>query len=105
MSVVSKLNNLSPSMRRMVLVGGSIAVVLIVSWVIGSMTEKKASKAMRAEKPEVTVVAPTRATGVEQFVAKMGVMERNQDELSRKVEKMLDSMEKHQSGTKKDDPG
>ena len=93
MSIVRTFNNLAPNKKRNVLVGAAIALVFGVSWMLTSMTERKASKIPRAEKPEVTVVAPARTTGVEQFSAKLGVLEKSQDELKSRIERLLKQQE------------
>ena len=93
MSFAAKFNNLSPATRRVTLVAGALTIVLGVSWLLTSMTERKASRSPRAEKPEVTVVAPARTTGVEQFSAKMNVMEKNQEALTARLERVLKDLE------------
>lgn len=85
MSIAQSFNNLHPGTKRNVLVAASIALVIGVSWLLTSMTERKASKHPRADKPEVTVVAPARTTGVEQFSAKLGLLEKAQEELRSKM--------------------
>ena len=93
MSFAAKFNNLSPATRRVTLVAGALTIVLGVSWLLTSMTERKASRSPRAEKPEVTVVAPARTTGVEQFSAKMNVMEKNQEALTARLERVMKDLE------------
>lgn len=93
MSIVRTFNNLAPNKKRNVLIATAIALVFGVSWMLTSMTERKASKTPRAEKPEVTVVAPARTTGVEQFSAKLGVLEKSQDELKSRIERLLKQQE------------
>jgi conjugal transfer pilus assembly protein TraB len=85
MSIVQSFNNLTPSAKRGVMVVGALTLVFGVSWMLTSMTERKASKHPRADKPEVTVVAPARTTGVEQFSAKLGLLEKAQEELRIKM--------------------
>ena len=77
MSFAAKINNLQPRTRRIVMSVGAVGIVLFVSIFLGSVSERKASRTPRAEKPEVTVVAPARTTGVEQFSGKMVVLEKS----------------------------
>lgn len=94
MSIAQSFNNLSPSAKRNVMVVGALALVFGVSWMLTSMTERKASKSPRADKPEVTVVAPARTTGVEQFSAKLGLLEKAQEELRTKMARYGDNNSK-----------
>ena len=63
MSITQSLNNLPPKTRRIVLTITAIALVIGVSFFVTNLTERKASRVPRANKPEVTVVSPQRATG------------------------------------------
>lgn len=103
MSIVRTFNNLAPNKKRNVLIATAIALVFGVSWMLTSMTERKASKTPRAEKPEVTVVAPARTTGVEQFSAKLGVLEKSQDELKSRIERLLKQQEEMGAKNKRGD--
>ncbi|MBV7542104.1 TraB/VirB10 family protein [Acidovorax sp. sic0104] len=69
------------------MVVGAIAIVLGVSVAITSMSEKKARKSPRAEKPEVTVVSPARTTGVEGMSTELAALKKGQEELFRKFAK------------------
>lgn len=89
MSFSASFNNLQPKHKRTVMAVAALALVLGVSWVLASMTERKASKVPRAEKPEVTVVSPARTTGVEAFSAKLSLLEKNQQENATKLERAL----------------
>lgn len=93
MSISQALNNLQPRTRRIVLTVGAITAVVGVSALLTSMTERKASRVPRANKPEVTVVSPQRATGVEQFGARFEGMEKSFRELSTAFERRLASLE------------
>ncbi|WP_157443581.1 TraB/VirB10 family protein [Curvibacter lanceolatus] len=97
MSFAAKFNNLQPNTRRLVMVGGAIFIVLSVSWFLSSATQRKSSRVPRAEKPEVTVVAPVRSTGVEQFSGKMNAMEKQQEELKSRIEHFISDMEKRKA--------
>lgn len=97
MSFAAKFNNLQPGTRRKVMAAGAVVIVLAISVVMGSVSERKAARTPRAEKPEVTVVAPARTTGVEQFAGKMTVMEKSQQELSQRVAKLTEALEKRNS--------
>lgn len=97
MSIAAKINNLQPSTRRIVMSVGAVAIVLIVSVFLGSVSERKAARTPRAERPEVTVVSPARMTGVEQFAGKMIVMEKSQQELAQRVAKLTETLEKRNS--------
>lgn len=88
MSVMQTFNNMQPKHKRNVLAVAAVVLVLGVSWMLTSMTERKTNKSPRAEKPEVTVVAPARTTGVEQFNAKLGLLEKMQEDLRTKMERL-----------------
>lgn len=94
MSFAAKFNNLQPRTRRIVMSVGAVGIVLFVSIFLGSVSERKASRTPRAEKPEVTVVAPARTTGVEQFSGKMVVLEKSQDELKQRVAALTEALQK-----------
>ncbi len=70
MSITQSLNNLPPKTRRIVLSITAFALVIGVSFFVTNLTERKASRVPRANKPEVTVVSPQRATGLEQYGAR-----------------------------------
>lgn len=97
MSLAAQFNNLQPKTRRVVMVAGAISIILFVSWFLGSAADRKSSSTPRAAKPEVTVVAPTRTTGVEQFGAKMAVMEKQQGDLAQRIAKLTEAMERRTS--------
>lgn len=105
MSIAAKLNNLQPRTRRIVMSVGAIATVLIVSVFLGSVSERKAARTPRAERPEVTVVSPARMTGVEQFAGKMIVMEKSQQELAQRVAKLTEALEKRNAERPEGAPG
>lgn len=94
MSFSAAFNNLQPKTKRIVMAVSAIVMVFGVSWVLASMTERKASKNPRAERPEVTVVSPARTTGVESFAAKMSLLEKTQQEQATKLERALKAAEK-----------
>lgn len=56
MSITQSLNNLQPKTRRIVLSVAAISVVVGVSWVLTNLTERKAARTPRANKPEVTEI-------------------------------------------------
>ena len=93
MNIAQHLNNLQPKTRRIVLGGGAIAGVIGVSFLLTNMTERKASRTPRAAKPEVTVVSPSRTTGVEQFGARMDGMARMQSEMKAEFERRFNQLE------------
>lgn len=93
MNIAQHLNNLQPRTRRIVLGGGAIAAVIGVSFVLTNMTERKASRVPRASKPEVTVVSPSRTTGVEQFGARMDGMTKLQEEMKAEFERRFNQLE------------
>ena len=97
MSLAAQFNNLQPNTRRAIMVAGAISIVLFVSWFLGSASERKSSSTPRAAKPEVTVVAPARTTGVEQFGAKMVLMEKQQVELNQRIAKLSEAMERREA--------
>lgn len=101
MSITSSFNRLQPNQRRNVMVGGGLALVLGVAFLIASMGESKAKKNPRAEKPEVTVVAPARATGVEGMTTDMVRLEKSQEQLQQLVKRALEG----QPQGKKREPG
>lgn len=98
MSISQTLNNMPPKTRRIVLSVTAIGVVIGVSALLTSMTERKASRTPRANKPEVTVVAPQRATGVEQFGARFDGMEKTFKEMSNAFERRLATLEDQKKG-------
>ena len=53
MSITQSLNNLPPKTRRIVLTITAIALVIGVSFFVTNLTERKASRVPRANKPEV----------------------------------------------------
>lgn len=93
MSISQTLNNLQPRTRRIVLAGSAVVLVFGVSWLLTSMTEKKASRVPRAAKPEVTVVSPQRATGIEQFAARFDGMEKTFREMNNAFERRIATLE------------
>ncbi|WP_047349677.1 TrbI/VirB10 family protein [Diaphorobacter sp. J5-51] len=100
MSVAQKFNNLTPPQKRTTMAIAAITLVLGVSWALASVSEKKANRHPRAEKPEVTVVSPTRATGVEAFTAQMQILQKQQEEVKGKLERL---MAERQRGHSSDD--
>ncbi len=86
MSVAGKFNNLSAPQKRTVMVATAVVVILFVSWALASVSEKKSNRHPRAEKPEVTVVTPTRATGVEAFSAQLSNLEKAQEDMKKRFE-------------------
>ncbi len=97
MSIAQKFNNLTPPQKRTTMAVAAITLVLGVSWALASVSEKKANRHPRAEKPEVTVVSPTRATGVEAFTAQMQVLQRSQEEMKGKFERLMAERQKPHS--------
>ena len=93
MSITQSLNNLQPKTRRIVLSVAAISVVVGVSWVLTNLTERKAARTPRANKPEVTVVSPQRATGVEQFGARFDGMEKSFKDMHTTFERRLSNLE------------
>ena len=89
MSIAQKFNNLTPPQKRTTMAVAAITLVLGVSWALASVSEKKANRHPRAEKPEVTVVSPTRATGVEAFTAQMQILQKQQEEMKGKFERLM----------------
>lgn len=89
MSVAGSFNNLSASQKRMTMVGAAVIAVLGISYTLASVSEKKSNRLPHAEKAEVTVVAPSRTTGVEAFNAQLATLQKSQDELKTRVERML----------------
>lgn len=108
MSITQSLNNLQPKTRRIVLSVAAISVVVGVSWVLTNLTERKAARTPRANKPEVTVVSPQRATGVEQFGARMDGMEKAYKDMQAAHDRRLASLEETKKarpeGAPPDDP-
>lgn len=98
MNITHQLNKLQPKTRRIVLSVAAITVVIGVSWLLTSMTEKKASRVPRAAKPEVTVVSPSRTTGVEQFGARMDGMSKMQAEMKAEFERRFSQLEAQKKG-------
>lgn len=94
MSIAEKYNNLTPPQRRTVMAVAAVAVVLGVSWVLASVSETKASRAPYAAKPEVEVVSPQRATGVEGFNAELQALRKSQEEMKTKYERLLREQER-----------
>ena len=86
MNILESYKRLNPGAQRSVLVGGILAGVLALSAVFMSFVEREAAQRPRAEKPEVTVVSPTRMTGVEQFSSEMvkGLRAKTMEQFSRK---------------------
>lgn len=93
MSLAAKFSNLQPKTRRIIMVCAAIGSVLFISVFLGSASGRKSANTPRAAKPEVTVVAPARTTGVEQFGGRMAGIEKKQGELSGQVAKILESIE------------
>ena len=101
MSFTNKFNNLTASQKRTVMAGGAIVTVLGISWALASVSESKNNRHPRANKPEVTVVSPTRTTGVEAFYAELQMLRKEQAEMKTKFERSAREREKP---TLKDEP-
>lgn len=93
MNILESYRQLNPGAQRTVLVGGIFGVVLAVSTLLMSFIEREAAQRPRAEKPEVTVVAPTRMTGVEQFSSEMEGMKRQLQELQNQTRELREQNE------------
>lgn len=108
MSLTSKFGNLNASHKRLVMAVGAIGVILLISWLLALMSEKKSSRTPRANKPEVTVVSPTRATGVEAFSAELQLLKKAQEETKSRMEKwqrqMDEGMPKSKGRSEADEP-
>lgn len=94
MSFVNKFNNLTASQKRTVMAGGAIVTVLGISWALASVSESKSNRHPRANKPEVTVVSPTRTTGVEGFNAELQMLRKSQEEMKTKLARAMREREK-----------
>ncbi len=94
MSFSNKFNNLTASQKRTVMAGGAIVTVLGISWALASVSESKNNRHPRANKPEVTVVSPTRTTGVEAFYAELQMLRKEQAEMKNKFERSAREREK-----------
>lgn len=105
MSISQTLNNLQPRTRRIVLTGAAVTLVFGVSWFLTNITEKKASRVPRAAKPEVTVVSPQRATGIEQFTARFDGVEKSFREMNTLFERRLATLEDQKRGKPDGAPG
>lgn len=94
--MVMKFNEMSAKAQRITLTTAGLVIVVGVSWVITEITNGKQSRTPRAEKPEVTVVAPVRVTGVETFEARMSMMNRQQEENRRQLGKIEERLKEKQ---------
>ena len=105
MSITQSLNNLPPKTRRIVLTITAIALVIGVSFFVTNLTERKASRVPRANKPEVTVVSPQRATGLEQYGARFEGMERSFKDMNQSFERRLAMLEEGKKSVPEGAPG
>lgn len=93
MNMSSKFSNLNASQQRAVIATSALCIVLGIAWALASVSEKKASRVPRAAKPEVNVVSPTRATGVEAFSAELQLLKKSQAEMKSRFERMMGERE------------
>ncbi len=105
MSITQSLNNLPPKTRRIVLSFTAVALVLGVSFFVTNLTERKSSRVPRANKPEVTVVSPQRATGLEQYSARFDGMERSFKDMTQSFERRLATLEEGKRSVPEGAPG
>lgn len=105
MSITQSLNNLPPKTRRIVLSITAFALVIGVSFFVTNLTERKASRVPRANKPEVTVVSPQRATGLEQYGARFEGMERSFKDMNQSFERRLAMLEEGKKSVPEGAPG
>jgi len=86
MDLVSHFKELNPRQKKLVIGIGSIGVIFVFAWMVSNLMETKQQQQIRAEKPEVTVISPSRLTGVEGFAAEMESLRQEVGRMSKDIE-------------------
>ncbi|AVO43437.1 TraB/VirB10 family protein [Simplicispira suum] len=89
MSLASSFSNLSANQKRTTMVVAAIVAILGISILLASVSERKVNRLPRANKAEVTVVSPSRTTGVEAFAAQLANLEKAQQDLKSEMKSVL----------------
>lgn len=105
MDLLSRYEELNPRQKKLVIWLGGAGGIFFVAWLLSSIIQTKGNERIRVEKPEVTVIAPSRLTGVEGFAGDIEALRREINRMNKKIEDLVaENRELREEGSSKVNP-